>query len=343
MTKTNRILAALLTLQLLLAAGWAAWSARGPAATASTAWLVFDRNAADKLVIEGPDKARTELARQNGHWVVTQAGDFGADGAQVTQLLARLAALAPGPVVATSAEAAERFKVADAGFERRIAVEAGGKTVATLLLGTSQGARQTYARLGGDKTVVGVDLAPYEVPAKPDDWLDKAALQVPRDDIAAIEVAGLNLVRQAAKPAGAVSAAGAAAAVASAAAALPAAASAASAPLASAWLAQGLHASERLDTAAADKLAAALADLHFNALRGRDDAARKELTKPQLTLALRRRDGQRVDYTLYKLPAGDDFALVLSTRPETFTLASYQAKPLIDAAARATLVPAAAK
>jgi hypothetical protein len=339
MTKTNRILAALLTLQLLLAAGWAAWSGRGPAASAATTLLVFDENAADKLVIEGPDKARTELARKNGHWVVTQAGDFAADGAQVTQLLARLAALERGPVVATSAEAAERFEVADAGFERRIGVEAGGKTLATLLLGRSQGPRQTYARKADDNAVVSVGLAPYEVPDKPDDWLDKAALQMPRADITAIEVAGLKLVRQAAKP---PSTTGAAASSASAAAALPAA-SAASAPLAPAWLAEGLQASEWLDTAAADRLAAALADLHFNTLRGRGDAGHKDLTTPQLTLVVQRKDGQRVDYRLYKLAAGDDFALVLSTRPETFTLASYQAKPLLDAAARAALVPAAAK
>jgi hypothetical protein len=55
---------------------------------------------------------------------------------------------------------------------------------------------------------------------------------------------------------------------------------------------------------------------------------------------VQRRGGPPVDYRLYKLPGGDDHALVVSSRPETFTLASWQARPLIDAAARTALAPA---
>lgn len=322
-TRTIRILALLLAVQLLVAAGLAVWSARSAMPVAAIALLGFDRNAADRLTIEGPDQARTDLVRKGGHWVVAQAGDFAADDAQVGQLLARLAALESGPPVATGADAAERFKVADASFERRIEVAAGGKTIAALLLGTSQGARQTFARKAADHAIVSVDLPAYEVSAKPGDWLDKAALQVPRGEIEQIDVAGLKIARQAA--------------------AAPAASSAASAsppPAAAPWRADGLQGDERLNVAAADKLAGALADLHFDALRGRDAAARADLASPLLTLAVQRRGGARIDYALYRLPGSDDDALVVSNRPETFTLAAWQAKPLIDAAARAALVAA---
>jgi len=347
-SRTHKTLAALLGAQLVLAAGLAAWSVRGAVAHAPSTLLAFDKDKADKLTIEGPDKARTDLARNGEHWVVAQAGDFAADASQVAQLLARLSALKPGPTVATSGEAAERFKVADDAFERRIGVDVGGKVVGTLLLGNAQGAHQTFARKAGDNAVVSVDLAAYEVPAKADDWLDKTLLRVARDDLAAVQVAGLTLVRQASAPsagtaaAAASSAAASAPAPAAAMAAAPAAsaASSASAAAAPSWRAEGLGPHERLDPAAADKLAGALADLRFNGLRGRDDAARKDLTTPELTLRVQRRDGRQVDYRLYKLPAGEDHALVLSSRPETFTLASWQAKPLIDAATRAALTPA---
>jgi hypothetical protein len=331
MTKTIRILAVLLAAQLLLAAGLAAWSVRSAMPSPATALLGFDRNAVDKLTIEGPDKVRTDLVRKDGHWGVTQAGGFAADDARVAQLLGRLAALESGPAVATSTDAAQRFKVADAAFERRVEIDGGGKTLATLMLGTSQGPRQTFARKAGDNAIVGVDLATFEVPAKPDDWLDKGALQVPRGEIEAIDVAGLKLVRQEAAPA-------TIAASAPARAASSAQVAASAAPAAATWRADGLQGDERLDPAAADKLAAALADLRFDALRGRDDSARKDLTTPLLTLQVQRRGGARIGYTLYKLASGDGDALVVSNRPETFTLAAYRAKPLLDAATRAALL-----
>lgn len=59
---------------------------------------------------------------------------------------------------------------------------------------------------------------------------------------------------------------------------------------------------------------------------------------PLLALTVQRRSATRIDYTLYKLPAGDDDAPVVSSRPETFTLAAYQARPLLDAAARTALL-----
>lgn len=353
--RAQKTLAALLGAQLALAVGLAAWSARAAIAPAPTVLLAFDKSKADQLTIEGPDKARVDLARKGEHWVVAQAGGFEADGSQVAQLLARLSALTPGPAVATSSEAAERFKVADSSFERRISIDVGGQSVGTLLLGNSLGAHQTLARKAGDHDVVGVDLPTYEVPAKAGDWLDKTVLQVPRGELAAVEVAGIKLTHRmdtvaagASPPASAVAATAAAsgsnaAAAASATSVVTAAkaappSAAASAP---AWRAEGLGEHERLSPVAADKLAGALADLRFNALRGRDEAARKDLTTPELTISVQRRGGQPVEYQMYKLPGGDDHALVVSSRPETFTLASWQAKPLLDAASRKALVAAA--
>jgi len=363
--RTHKALAALLGAQLVVAIGLAAWSARAAIAPAPTVLLAFDKDKADKLTIEGPDKTRVDLARKSGHWVVAQAGDFAADAGQVAQLLARLSALNPGPAVATSSQAAERFKVADSSFERRISIDVGGQSAGTLLLGNSLGAHQTLARKAGDPDVVGIDLPTYEVPAKADDWLDKTVLQVPRDQLATVEVAGLQLTHRVDTAAAVAPPAASAAAVVAASATTGAASSGASAATvakatapsadasatqaaapsaaasAPAWHADGLGEHEKLDTAAADKLAGVLADLRFNSLRGRDEAARKDLTTPELTLSVQRRGGQSVDYRLYKLPGGDDHALVLSSRPETFTLASWQAKPLLDAATRKALVSAA--
>lgn len=335
-SRTHRLLAALLAAQLLLAGALAWWATRERGAGGATALFALDQGAADKLTIEGPDKARVDITRKDGNWVVAQAGDFAADAKQVTQLLSRLSGLKASMPLATSAEAAERFKVADASFERRIVVEARGKPQATLLLGTSQGSRQTFARKSGDSAVVSVDLAAYEVQTKIDDWLDRTVVRVPRDDVAAIEVHGLKLVRGAAgaPPQAASAPLGAPAATAPA-----SAASTAGAPAEPTWTAEGLSRNERLDASAADKLLTAISDLQFTTLKGRDDAARKGLGAAKLTLAVLRRDGQRLEYRLYALPGGEDeHALVLSSRAETFGLAAHAARALNEAASRSALV-----
>jgi hypothetical protein len=334
MTKTHRDLGILLAVQVLLALllGW--WQWREPALAADQPLLVFDKSAVDKLVIEGPEQARVELLRKSGAegkgaaWVVAQAGDFAADASQAEALLGRLRGVTAGVPVASSAEAAERFKVADTAFERRITALAGHSPLGTLLLGSTQGARRTYARRAGASEVHAIDLATHEVPVKADDWLDKAALRLPAGEIASLALDGLELTRVAPPAAAALPAASAAA-------------SAAAAP-APAWHAQGLKPDERLDSAAADRLAQAIADLRFSGLRGRDELARKDLGDTELRIAVRRRDGQRTDYTLRKLPSGEERALLVSGRPETFTLTQAQARALVGAAARKALVPAPA-
>ena len=329
MERTHRRLLGLLIVQVAVAAAlaWAPWH---PAASAaSKTLLTFDKSAVDRLLIEGPDKARAELVRQAGLWDVAQADGFQADAPRVTRLLDQLSSVASGAPVATSAGAAERFKVADTDFERRISVETAGKPVAILLLGNSQGVRRSYARRSGETAVYAVDLATYDIPAKADDWLDKTALRIPRDDIVGLTLAGLTL-KHAAPTADAGEPASAAKA-------------STSAKAAPAWQADGLAAGESLDVKAVDRLAQSLAELSFSKVRSGDDAARKSLGDVELRIGVTRKGGQHIDYTVYKLPSGDERALVLSDRPETFTLTAQQAKVLAGAAARKVLTPETAK
>lgn len=270
-----RNLALLLVAQVVLAAALLAWQGRGGVAEPKP-MFDFDVKAVDRLVIEGPDNAKVELQRRGSgdaaQWVVTQAGDFPADDFNVQRLLGRLHGLEVTNPVATSAAAAQRFKVSDEDFERRIQAEAGGKTVAALLLGSSQGSRQTSARKPGDDGVYAVDLATYEVDARSEGWLDKGLLRITGDNVTGVEVDG-----------------------------------------------------KALDEEGVKRVAQALAGLYFQNLRGTGEEARKGLGKPELQLVVQRREGEPVTYTTYKLPDTEDRALVVSNRPEVFTLGAVQA------------------
>lgn len=330
-----QMLGVLLAAQLALAGAVAWWQVRTPGDAAPSALFSFDAQAIDRVLIEGPDKKRVELKRTGGRdaaWVVAEAGDFPADGARVRQLIDKLHGLKAGDPIATRAEAAERFRVADAAFERRVQADAGGKAQATLLLGSSQGARGTYARKAGDSAVLGVDWPTHDLGTRADDWLDKTVLRVPREQIEAIEVGGVRLLAGAA-PQATAPGAGATAAAASAttpgAASSPGSAASAAPPR---WSASGLAAGQTLDEAAAERLAQAIGDLAFQGLRGLDATARQGLGAPELRLRVQRRGGAPVDYTLFKAAGSEDRVLVVSNRPEAFTLAAHQARPLIDAA-----------
>lgn len=197
-----RNLTVLLVAQLVLAAVLLWWQGRDTVAVPQPLFT-FDTAAVDRLVIEGPDSARVELQRRgnadDAKWVIASAGDFPADGNRVSRVIERLHELKASAPVATSSGAAERFKVADKSFERRIQADAGGKTAAALLLGGPQGTRQTSARKAGDDAVYSVDWPTYELGTRTEDWMDRTALRLPEDSVTGVEADGRALDEEAVK------------------------------------------------------------------------------------------------------------------------------------------------
>lgn len=192
-----RNLAILLAAQLALAAGLLWWQGRDPSAAATRPLFEFDVAAVDRIAIEGPEGARVELTRSGSGdgatWGVVQAGGFPAQGSRVRQLVERLHGLEVGAPVTRSPGTHERFRVTDEAFERRLQVSAGDTPVATLLLGSSQGPRQTSARALGHDEVHAVDWQVYDLPARPEDWIDRTVLRIPKEEVEWVEVGGRRL------------------------------------------------------------------------------------------------------------------------------------------------------
>lgn len=309
-------LAVLLAIQLLLAGGLAVAGVQRRAGPADAPLLAFGKDAADRVVVEGPAGARVELVKAGGKWQVASRGGFPADAGKVERLLDRLAALRRAEPVATSAEAAARFKVADADFERRVTVEAGGKPVATALFGTSAAMRSVHARVAGSGDVQLAEFSTWETPAAPDEWIDKTLLRVPRGEIEAVIAGAVTLERTA-----------------PAAAATPASSPAGSEPAPPAWRASGLPKGASLDPAAAEALVNAVADLSIAGV-----AEPKAVSVPDtLVVSVRRTGGAQVEYRLAKPSTGADWTLRTSARPETLRVAAYAAEALQRAADPGTL------
>ena len=320
MTRTIRLLALLLGVQLLLALGLHFTGPDLAAGAAQTSLLSFDRERVDRVLVEGTDQTRVTLAKRDGAWTLPELDGFPADATRVAQLLARLAELQGGLPVATSAAAQPRFRVGESDFERRVTLFAGDEKLATLYLGSSPGMGQIHARADGSDRIQVVELAAFDIPVQTDDWIDRMLVQIPREEIAAIAIGDLRLERA---PQTAAAAEGAAPAE--------------QQPEAPRWQATGLKAEERLDPAAADALADKFAELSIGAVLGRDEKPEYGLAKPALTLAVTRRGGDPLTYAIGKAADGQNYTLKVSNRAEYFRLPSYTAEQLLKAAARDTL------
>lgn len=312
MNKTVKILAIMLAAQLLLAVG-TGLSDRGVSSGSEPVALVsFDADKIDRITLEGPENAKVALAKRDGNWVLPDSADFPVNNDKVKQLFERLEALRSGTPVATSSGARERFKVSDEAFERRITLSSGNETLARLYLGSSPSMRLIHARNEADDAIQAVKMAAYDVPIKHSDWEDKAVLTLSKSTIAAIEVNGLRIERSVSETGQDNT-------------------TDESSPQ-PAWQAAGLEEGITLNTEAVDKLAGLLADLRFDRVLGREANEEYGLDNPVLAVTLAQKAGETLTYQLGKTNDEEEHTLKVSNRSEYFRLASYKAKPLIEAA-----------
>lgn len=265
----------------------------------------------DAIAIEGPSGERLTLRRSGDGWILPDLGDFPADAREVDDVLARLLQVERHLPVGSDPQALAGFKLADDNFERRLTLSGGGETLATVYIGTPEGPRQVHLRLAGEDSGYSVHFGLYDASVDYDDWFDRGFLQVPKEDIAAIEVSGLRLVTDAAVAGG--------------------------------WRLDPAPApggdGPALDEKAADRLAGLLAELRVESFRADETKPDYALDMPQLTLTMTRRDGTSVTYLLGRGDLQKDFSLKVSTRPEHFRLSIYAATKLIHAAERDALLP----
>ncbi len=145
--------------------------------------------AIDRIEITDAQGSSVSLSLIEGAW--TLESGLPADAAKVATLTDALAR-DPGLAIATSEGAAERFKLSDDNFDRRIVVSAGGEDH-TAYLGLSPAFRKTHARAGNDSSIYTIELNNYDAPVDLGAWLDKTLLA--RGDVSAFELYDLRFTR----------------------------------------------------------------------------------------------------------------------------------------------------
>ena len=317
-------LAVVLVLQLGLAL--LLFMRRDPLAGVTSVTLLIPPDAvrnADHLVIEAKggasEPARMELARKNGAWVLPASFDAPAEGAKVSGLLDRLAALKRGLPIATSEAALKRFKVTDGDFERRVVLSAGDKVLATVYFGSSPGLRKSDARLSPDKAVYSVDLPTYELPTDGGAWLSAALLRGDADKLAEVDLANgaatglvsgrLQLVRTRGTD-----------------------------KQPDTWADPSLHGEQHVDGAHVESLLQQIQQLHVDGVLGTTAKPEWQQDHPILSMTLKDEKSHAVDWTLSRPQSGDFYVLKSSSQPWFFSVSAAVGKELTDASARDTLI-----
>jgi hypothetical protein len=191
MNRTQRILIGLLVAQLVLAVVLF-WPRPAPAGAGRAPLLGVKADEITSLTVRDNQGHSVKLAKSGAQWALPDAGDYPADVARIAPVLAALAEMKAGRLVAQTPAAQKRLQVADDAFARRIDLEtpAGTKTV---YLGTSGGVDSSHVRLGGQDQVYLVSgVADWQLGAEPASWTDPAYFTVPPADVAAMTLGNAN-------------------------------------------------------------------------------------------------------------------------------------------------------
>ena len=307
MNRLSFKLAAVLGLQLVLAL--VLW-AGGPdynAFKAKEPVLAFDPAKVDRIEIAEGSANSVALVKEDGKWVIPSSAGFPADAAKVSGLLTKLAGLKKGWPVATSAEAAKRFKVSDDAFERRVVLKSGGGTLGELLLGTSPNFKSVSVRAGGDAHVYSVAFATYEAGARGDEWQDRSLLNIPQDQIASIAIGDVLLERKDGK-----------------------------------YVLPGLAAGQKQDETATYRLAGALSYPVFEAVVGKGAEAQAKVSAPDIEITVKRTSGEPIVLKYKKEAAGGAYLFTSSANGFLFRASEAAMEPIAKAK-RETLIEAPKK
>ena len=307
MNRLSFKLAAVLGLQLVLAL--VLW-AGGPdynAFKAKEPVLAFDPAKVDRIEIAEGSANSVALVKEDGKWVIPSSAGFPADAAKVSGLLTKLAGLKKGWPVATSAEAAKRFKVSDDAFERRVVLKSGGGTLGELLLGTSPNFKSVSVRAGGDGNVYSVAFAAYEAGARGDEWLDRSLLNIQQDQIASIAIGDVLLERKDGR-----------------------------------YVLPGLAAGQKQDETATYRLAGVLSYPVFEAVVGKGAEAQAKVSAPDIEITVKRTSGEPIVLKYKKEAAGGAYLFTSSANGFLFRASEAAMEPIAKAK-RETLIEAPKK
>lgn len=186
----------LLLLQIGLVVVFQLNRAKTESALPHTLFLSITPDKVTSLTIAGTEGQQLVLQKTDYGWALPNSYNSVADNNRVMELLEKLATVKQGLAVATSPEAAQRFKTATDSFERHLVIYEDEKAVGDFYLGTSAGFRYSHVRIAGQDNITTIPVSNFEVETEAEKWLDKNQVKHEKDKIKEITLGDIFLKKE---------------------------------------------------------------------------------------------------------------------------------------------------
>jgi hypothetical protein len=165
--------------------------------TPDNLFIQFAADAVDSIEITDGEGKKLRLVKENQSWIVPAHFSAPVDDNKVQELLDTLAGMKQGFTVATSVEAAKRFKVDAESFENHVLLQGAEQTLVNFYVGTSPAFRQVYARRAESNAIVTIPLSGFELENGVDKWLKTSLAMQSDEDLVGLIFDGFTLKKQA--------------------------------------------------------------------------------------------------------------------------------------------------
>jgi hypothetical protein len=305
MNRTNRILAAVLALQIVLTAV-IFWPRPAASVAGENIFPGLEADQIVRLTLGDGTGTQLQLTQTPSGWVLPEADDYPALDDNISELLTKIAELKADRLVAQTAASHKQLKVAAGDFERRIAFELADGAKHVLYVGTAPSYRVSHVRADDRSQVYLVsDLSALTAAANAANWVDTLYFSAPQDQIAALTLENANGKFEFEKDE------------------------------AGAWTMEGLAAEETLNEDNVKSLASQAASVRLTRPLGKTEKADYGLQSPGAVLTVLTRDetGNVKTYSL-RVGAQDEadksYAVKSSESPYYVAVADYTATAFTD-------------
>lgn len=191
LTRANLILAALLLVQIAIAA-WVLWP-RGQATSPGEPLVgALTADQVTSLTISDDADRSVSLERVDGTWTLAGTDGYPANSVKISTTLASLLDITTDRLVTRTPGSHSRLQVGDDSFMRKVDLGTGAGTT-TLYLGSSAGASATHVRLAGsDPVYLSGGLNTWELETSPVNWIDVTYFSTPVESIQSVKLENAN-------------------------------------------------------------------------------------------------------------------------------------------------------
>ena len=191
-TKTQKILAAILVVQIFLVAFiYFPRNSATPEPVALLGDLTADQIA--KMAISDVSGNQIVLEKKDGAWVLPDVEDYVANSEKIQTALDSLIGMNSANIATETAASHVQLQVAETKFQRKVDITLTDGTMKTIYLGTSPNYQDTHVRIDGeDKVYLVKDLLASSFSPSASGWVDTGFMALVESDVKSITIQNKN-------------------------------------------------------------------------------------------------------------------------------------------------------